>query len=77
MKSNLLEKTIKILIAIIMIFATSIMVCGMAFYLYFAHGLPSIETLKNYRPPIITKLFSEDGEIVSEFFSERREVVSL
>jgi penicillin-binding protein 1A len=77
MKSNLLEKTIKISIAGIMIFATSIMVFGVVFYLYFAHDLPSIGTLKNYKPPTITKFFSEDGEIIGEFFTEKREVVSL
>ena len=68
MKSNLFEKTIKILIAVIMICATSIMVFVVALYLYFAHSLPSIETLKNYKPSTITKFFSEDGEIISEFF---------
>jgi len=77
MKANLFEKTIKILIAVIMICATSIMVFVVALYLYFAHSLPSIETLKNYKPSTITKFFSEDGEIISEFFIERREVVSL
>ena len=53
------------------------MVCGVALYLYFAHGLPSIETLKNYKPSTITKFYSEEGEIIGEFFVERREVVSL
>ena len=53
------------------------MVFGVALYLYFAHGLPSIETLKNYKPSTITKFYSEDGEIIGEFFVERREVVSL
>jgi penicillin-binding protein 1A len=60
-----------------MICATSIMVFVVVLFLYFAHGLPSIETLKNYKPSTITKFFSEDGEIISEFFLERREVFSL
>jgi len=77
MKSNLFEKTIKISIAVTMICATSIMVFIIALYLYFAHGLPSVETLKNYKPPTITKFFSEDGGIIGDFFLERREVVSL
>src|SRR4030043_410752 len=62
MKSNLFEKTIKISIAVVMICATSIMVFIIALYLYFAHGLPSVETLKNYKPPTITNIFS--GEVV-------------
>ncbi len=49
----------------------------MASYFYFTHDLPSIETLKNYKPSTITKIFSEDGEVIGEFFYEKREVVSL
>jgi penicillin-binding protein 1A len=77
MRSNIFERTVKISIAVIMICATSIMLFGVAFYLYFAHDLPSIETLKNYKPPTIARFYSEDGEIVGEFFIEKREVVSL
>ena len=56
---------------------TLLMVFGVASYFYFAHDLPSIETLKNYKPSTVTKIFSEDGEIIGEFFYEKREVVSL
>jgi penicillin-binding protein 1A len=77
MKLNVCEKGIKISIAVIMISITSSMVFGAAFYFYFAHDLPSIETLKNYKPSTITKIFSEEGEVIGEFFYEKREVVSL
>ena len=53
------------------------MLFGVAFYLYFAHDLPSIETLKNYKPSTITRFYSEDGEIIDKFFIENREVISL
>ena len=33
--------------------------------------------MKDYKPPIVTKIFSEEGEIIGEFFNEKREVVSL
>lgn len=77
MNSNALEKTIKITIATTMIVATSLLVFGYVSYLFFTRDLPSIETLKNYKPPTITKIFSEEGEIIGEFCNERREVVSL
>src|SRR4030066_2567969 len=77
MKSTLLEKAIKISITIVMTFITSLVVFGAASYFYFSHDLPSIETLKNYKPSTITKIFSEDGEILGEFFIEKREVVSF
>jgi penicillin-binding protein 1A len=77
MKSNLFERSVKILIVIIMTFITVLIVFGVASYFYFTHDLPSIETLKNYKPSTITKFFSDEGEIIAEFSIERREVVAL
>ncbi len=77
MKSNLFERIVKISVATMMIFVTALIVFGLAFYLYFAHDLPSVEALKNYKPSTVTRLFSEDGEIIGEFFTEKRYVVSL
>jgi penicillin-binding protein 1A len=76
-KSVSVEKVAKISIAVIMIFITVLTVFGVVSYFYFTHDLPSIQTLKNYKPSTITKIFSEDGEVVGEFSYERREVVSL
>jgi penicillin-binding protein 1A len=77
MKSIDFEKAIKFSVAVIMVSITSLTVFGMAFYFYFTHDLPSIETLKNYKPSTVTKIFSEDGEVIGEFFNEKREIVSL
>ena len=60
-----------------MAFVATFLVFGIVSFFYFTHGLPSIETLKNYRPATITKFFSEDGEIIGEFFIEKRKIVSL
>ncbi len=60
-----------------MILITVVSVFGVVFYFYFTHDLPSIKTLKNYRPSAVTKIFSEEGEVIGEFFYEKREVVSL
>lgn len=76
-KSNSTEKIFKILIATIMIGGTAILVFGVIAYLYFARDLPSIENLKNYKPPVITTIFSEEGEIIGEFYAEKRRMVSL
>ena len=77
MKTNFFEKAVKISIAVIMISVTALTVFGVVSYFYFTHNLPSIETLKNYKPSTVTKIFSEDGEVIGEFFYEKREVVSL
>jgi len=77
MKSVSFEKGVKISIAVIMILITVLTVFGVVSYFYFTHDLPSIKTLKNYKPSTVTKIFSEDGEVIGEFFYEKREVVSL
>ncbi len=77
MKLKSFEKVTKISIAVIMILITILTVFGVVCYFYFTHDLPSIETLRNYKPSTVTRIFSEDGEIIGEFFYEKREVVSL
>ncbi|MCX8116300.1 MAG: PBP1A family penicillin-binding protein [Desulfobacterota bacterium] len=72
-----MEKVVKISITLVMVILTSLFVFGISTYYYFGHDLPSIENLKNYDPPTITRFFSDQGEIIGEFFVEKREVVSL
>jgi penicillin-binding protein 1A len=50
---------------------------GVIVYLYFSFTLPPIKSLEDYKPPIITKVFSDEGELVGEFFKERRIVVPM
>ena len=77
MKRHYFGKGMKISIVVMMIFITALTVFGVVSYFYFTHDLPSIETLKNYSPPTVTKIFSEEGEVIGKFFYEKREVVSL
>src|SRR4030043_30487 len=77
MKRHYFEKWTKISIAVMMIVITALAVFGVASYFYFTHHLPSIETLKNYKPSTVTKIFSEEGGVIGEFFYEKREVISL
>ncbi len=77
MKSVSFEKAAKISIAVIMIVITVLTVFGVVSYFYFTHDLPNIETLRNYKPSAVTRILSEDGEVIGEFFYEKREVVSL
>ncbi|BCR07048.1 penicillin-binding protein 1A [Desulfuromonas versatilis] len=43
-----------------------------AAYLYVSKTLPKVETLADYRPPIITSVYSEDGGVIAEYYRERR-----
>ena len=44
-------------------------------YFYFTKDLPKIWSLKDYRPPIITTVYSDDNRKIAEFFEHRRIVI--
>ncbi len=46
-------------------------------YFYLSENLPKISTLKDYRPPVITTVYSDDNRKIAEFFKERRIVIPL
>jgi len=48
-----------------------------AVYLYFSRDLPKISKLDDYRPPIITTVYADDGRKIAEFSRERRKVIPL
>ena len=50
-------------------------VAGYAFYLL--SSLPRINRLADYKPPVVTQLFGDDGTLVGEFYFERRIVVPV
>ena len=77
MKSLSFKRTIKITVAVVMVLGTCVVVCGVLLYVYFTQNIPSVEALKNYSPPTITRIFSDNGEIIGEFSTEKRDVVPL
>jgi penicillin-binding protein 1A len=50
---------------------------GMAVLHQLLSDLPNIETLQNYTPPIVTRIYDIHGDIVSELFTERRTLIPL
>ena len=47
------------------------------FYYAVVHDLPPAESISFFAPPISTKVYDDQGEIISQFFIERRELTSL
>ncbi len=47
------------------------------FYMHINWELPKIHTLKDYKPPVVSGVYSDDGKLIGEFCDERRTVVSL
>jgi penicillin-binding protein 1A len=46
-------------------------------YFYFSYDLPRIASLEDYRPPLASRVYSLQGELIGEFFIERRYFVTL
>ncbi len=44
----------------------------LAWFIYLGTTLPSLEQLENYNPELATKVYSADGVLIKEFFTERR-----
>jgi penicillin-binding protein 1A len=45
--------------------------------LYFSSSLPRFDSLEDYRPPQVTRMFDRNGRVVAELFDEKRTVVPL
>ncbi len=49
------------------------MIGGVIGILWFGtQGLPSIESLQDYQPSLITRVYSDEGDVIGQFFVERR-----
>ncbi len=46
-------------------------------YFYVSGSLPKVDSLADYQPPIISRVFSDDGTVIAEFYRERRIVVPV
>lgn len=53
-------------------------IAGFAYVLnYYGQDLPDYSELKNYEPPIVTRLYAGDGKLMAEFAQERRVFVPI
>jgi penicillin-binding protein 1A len=50
---------------------------GVATFYYLSQDLPQISNLTDYKPPIITTVYSDDGRKIAEFSKERRIIIPL
>lgn len=52
------------------------LLAGATIYAY-SEGLPNHEQLRDYRPPTISQVYSQDGKLIDEFVRERRMFVPI
>ncbi|MCX8044443.1 MAG: PBP1A family penicillin-binding protein [Desulfobacterota bacterium] len=64
-----------VVVLIILFFLPALGVIGI--YYYFSYDLPRIESLRDYRPPLVSEVYAARGELIGEFFIEKRYLVQL
>jgi len=47
------------------------------FYLYYSNDLPRLNSVKDYQPKMVTQVLSESGEVVAEYFIEKRYLIPM
>ena len=65
---NFLNFTLKFLI----IFFVVILFFTLSTLWYFSIGLPDYKNLKNYQPPISSRVYSENRKLIAEYALEKR-----
>jgi len=74
-------KTFLRFIRFVVSFTVVVLVVGVAsvagVYFYFAHDLPNIQSFEDYKPPIVSEVFAEDGTKMGEFWIERRLIATI
>ena len=46
-------------------------------YIYFSYDLPRLTSVEDYTPKTVTQVFSENREIIAEFFVEKRYIIPI
>lgn len=63
--------------AVVLVLATLVVLAGSAAYFQLERSLPSIQSLRDYRPAVVSTMFASDGTVIGEFAAERRYVRPL
>jgi penicillin-binding protein 1A len=68
-----------LIIGLILVLILCLGAAGVGGYLWYvwSSNLPYIGSLKEYNPPIITEIYSDDGQIIGKFWDEKRIVIPL
>ena len=77
MKINFKKKILNISIYSFIIFCAVCFFLIIGSLLYFSFSVPNHINLKDYQPPITTRLYSNDGTLLKEYYKENRLFVSI
>lgn len=66
------------IVILLVIFLGAVIIAGaFAFYFSLVFDLPRLTTLKDYRPYVVSEVYSDDEVLLGEFFIENRNIVPL
>lgn len=65
------------LIIFLAVAATLLLVAFATYFVFLMVSLPKVDRLADYKPPIVSKVFGDDGSLVGEFYLERRTVIEV
>lgn len=72
-----MKKFLKILVWIMVVAFAFLLATGAGLWYVWSSNLPYIGELRDYNPPIITEVYSEDDQVIGRFWTEKRIIVSL
>ena len=65
------------IIALFLIFSFLGLFLIFSLFWYFSNDLPDFSFLKTYKPPVSTKVYDIDGDVIADFSRERRSFVKI
>jgi len=76
-RHSFLSRLIRLFIWLSLILAVTGVLAVAGIFIYLGQDLPRISNLTDYRPPIISAVYSDDDRKIGEFYKERRIIVPL
>lgn len=68
--------TLRVILRVFMVLL-GITLVGLSYVWFLSRDLPSLEQLENYDPDLVTRIFSADGVLLKELYTQRRVFVDL
>lgn len=67
----------KLIIFAVAAIAVILLLVFIGYFIYISISLPKVDRLADYKPPIVSQVFGDDGSLVGEFYLERRKVIEV
>src|SRR5210317_2154894 len=66
--TNIIKNTLIVTISLLLLFLVTILIVLWTF----SNSIPDYRFLKNYKPPVSSKMYSGEGDLVADFSTEKR-----